>query len=222
MIVRTTGGAMKLTKLVHACVKLEKDGATLVIDPGAFSEPAATLADADAVLITHEHFDHLDVDSLRAALTAKPDLEVWTNPAVAEQFADAKDRVHAVRHGDTFTAAGFSVHVYGEKHAEIHKDVPIIDNTGFVIDGEVFHPGDALTIPEDPVPTLLVPVNGPWLKVAEMIDYFREVAPRQGFALHDGLLNDLGLAVQERWNAIAAQPTGASFTRLEPGTSLEL
>jgi L-ascorbate metabolism protein UlaG (beta-lactamase superfamily) len=222
MIVRTTGGVMKLTKLVHACVKLEKDGATLVIDPGAFSEPAATLATADAVLITHEHFDHLDVDSLRAALTAKPDLEVWTNPAVAEQFADAKDRVHAVKHGDTFTAAGFNIQVYGEKHAQIHKDVPIIDNTGFVIDSEVFHPGDALTVPEDPIPTLLVPVNGPWLKVGEMIDYFREVAPRQGFALHDALLNDIGLTVQERWNAIAAQPSGASFTRLEPGTSLEL
>jgi L-ascorbate metabolism protein UlaG (beta-lactamase superfamily) len=222
MIVTTTGGVMKLTKLVHACVKLEKDGATLVIDPGAFSEPAATLAGADAVLITHEHFDHLDPDSLRAALTAKPDLEVWTNPTVAEQFADMKDRVHAVSHGDTFSAAGFDIHVYGEKHAEIHKDVPIIDNTGFVIDGEIFHPGDALTIPEDPVPTLLVPVNGPWLKVGEMIDYFREVAPSRGFALHDALLNQMGLSVQERWNAVAAQPAGASFTRLEPGTSLEL
>ena len=49
-------------------------------------------------------------------------------------------------------AAGFDVHVYGRKHAEIHRDIPIIENTGFLVDGEVFHPGDALTVPEDPVP----------------------------------------------------------------------
>ena len=50
---------MRLTKLEHACVRLEKDGATLVIDPAAWSMPRA-LEGASAVLVTHEHFDHFD------------------------------------------------------------------------------------------------------------------------------------------------------------------
>ena len=69
---------MRLTKLEHACVRLEKDGATLVIDPAAWSMPRA-LEGASAVLVTHEHFDHFDADGLRAALTADPGLQLWTN-----------------------------------------------------------------------------------------------------------------------------------------------
>ena len=62
---------MRLTKLEHACVRLEKDGATLVIDPAAWSMPRA-LDGASAVLVTHEHFDHFDADGLRAALNCRP------------------------------------------------------------------------------------------------------------------------------------------------------
>ena len=55
---------MQFTKLGHACVRLEKDGGVMVIDPGAFSGDDA-LAGADVVLVTHEHFDHVVPDSQR-------------------------------------------------------------------------------------------------------------------------------------------------------------
>jgi|SRR5450755_1165409 len=212
---------MRLTKLGHACVRLEKDGAALVIDPGIWSGPDAA-AGANAILITHEHADHLDADSVRAALSGDPGLHLWTNATVAAQLADFGPQVHAVAHGGTFTAAGFDVHVYGQDHARIHRDIPLVANTGFAVDGEVFHPGDALTIPEDHVPTLLLPVNAPWLKVSEMIDYAREVAPARGYAIHDGLLNANGLALMGNLIKLAARPDGGSFARLEPGTSLDL
>jgi L-ascorbate metabolism protein UlaG (beta-lactamase superfamily) len=213
---------MRMTKLGHACVRLEKDGATLVIDPGGWSDAAGALGGAGAVLITHDHADHLDTDAVRAALAANPDLELWANASVTGQFRDFGARVHAVEHGDTFTAAGFGVHVYGRDHAQIHRDIPIVVNTGFAVDGEVFHPGDALTVPEDRVATLLLPIVGPWLKTAEMIDYARAVAPDRAYAIHDAILNANGTGLMQRMMQIAAQPTGASFSRLEPGSSVEL
>ncbi len=212
---------MRFTKLGHACVRLEKDGAVLVIDPGAFSGEDA-LAGANAVLITHEHFDHVHADRLRAAMTADPGLHLWTTASLAAQFAGLGGQVHAVTHGDAFTAAGFSVHAYGSEHAVLHQDIPLVANTGFLIDGEVFHPGDALTVPEEPVRTLLLPANAPWLKLSEMIDYGRTVAPQRAYAIHDGLLNEIGLSVLANWLPLAAGQGGGEFTRLEPGTSTDL
>jgi len=212
---------MQLTKQAHACVQLAKDGAVLVIDPGAFGG-AETLEGADAVLVTHEHFDHVEPDTLRAALTAHPGLHVWAPAPVAGQFADFGDRVRAVAHGDDFTAAGFAVHVYGEQHATIHPDIPTVANVGFMIDGEIFHPGDSYTVPEDPASTLLVPISGPWFSTREMIDYVREVAPQRTYAIHDALLSPIGVQVAEMFSGLAAGPNNASYTRVEPGATVDL
>jgi len=213
---------MRFTKLGHSCVRLEKDGAVLVIDPGTFTDAAAALAGASAVLVTHEHPDHLDADAIRAALQADPDLTLWANPSVTAQFAEFGGRVHETRHGDVLSAAGFEVHVYGRDHALIHRDIPLVVNTGFLVDGDLFHPGDSLTVPEEPVRTLLLPISAPWLKAGDMIDYFREVAPARGYGIHDAILNDNGLALVTRLMSLAAAPTGVPVARLEPGTSLDL
>jgi L-ascorbate metabolism protein UlaG (beta-lactamase superfamily) len=212
---------MRLTKLGHACVRLEKDGSVLVIDPGAFSGDDA-LTGANAVLITHEHFDHIVPDSLRAALAADPGLRVWSTAAVAGQFPDLAARVQAVDHGDTFTAAGFDVHVYGAEHAVLHQDIPVIANVGFMIDGEVFHPGDALTVPEDPVGTLLLPASAPWLKLSEMIDYARAVDARQGYTIHDALFSEIGQSVLGAFLGMATGPSGGTFAQIGVGSSVDL
>ncbi|GDY78164.1 hypothetical protein SAV31267_076490 [Streptomyces avermitilis] len=153
---------MKLTKKSHACIRLEKDGRTLVIDPGTFSEEDAAVG-ADAILVTHEHLDHFNEDRLRAGLESNPAAGIWTLKSVAEKLSAAfPGRVHTVGHGDTFTAAGFDVQVHGELHAVIHPDIPRITNVGYLIDdGRVFHPGDALTVPDHPVETLMLPVMAP-------------------------------------------------------------
>src|ERR1700689_2444079 len=116
---------MRLTKLGHSCVRLEKDGAHLVIDPGVWSGPDP-LSGADAVLITHVHADHLDTDVVRSALSRNSELELWTTPDVAGELSGYGGRVHAVHWGDAFTAAGFDVRVYGETHAQIHPDMPTV------------------------------------------------------------------------------------------------
>jgi len=213
---------MRFTKLGHSCVKLEKDGAVLVIDPGGWSDAPAALAGASAVLVTHEHPDHLDADAVRAALRAGEDLTLWANRSVTGQFREFRDRVHEVRHGDALDVAGFSVHVYGQDHALIHQDIPLVLNTGFLVDGDVFHPGDSFTIPAEPVRTLLVPISAPWLKAGEMIDYFRAVGPTRGYAIHDAVLNDNGLGLFTRMLTVAAAPGGVPVARWEPGTSVDL
>lgn len=213
---------MRLTKLGHSCVRLDKDGASLVIDPGMWSG-ADALAGADAVLITHEHADHIDGDVVRTALESNPALELWTVPVVAAEYVGFGGRVHGVGHGDAFTTVGFDVHVHGHHHAPIYPDMPAVPNVGFGIDGNVFHPGDSFTVPEDPVPVLLLPVSAPWLKISEAIGYAREVAPaRGGYAIHDAILSEQGIGLVSNILKLMARPGDAAFTRLAPGTSVGL
>jgi L-ascorbate metabolism protein UlaG (beta-lactamase superfamily) len=212
---------MELTKHGHACVVLSEGDRRLVIDPGAFTEPAA-LDGASAVLVTHEHFDHVDPERLRAAMDADPALEVWTNRSVAGRLEGLGDRVHVVGHGDAVTVAGFDVHVHGELHAVIHPDIPRIPNIGFLVEGQVFHPGDAFTVPEEPVATLLLPVHAPWSKVSEVIDYVRAVNADQAYAVHDGLLNDTGLGVVAGILGQNGPGTPTPYSRLTPGESADV
>lgn len=210
---------MRLTKKGHACIRLDKDGTTLVIDPGEYSEPDCA-SGADAILITHEHPDHFDERVVRTTLDANPGVEVWTLASVADQLAPGyPGRVHAVGHGDDFTVAGFDIRVYGELHAVIHPDIPRTTNIGFLVEGKVFHPGDALTVPDYPVETLLAPLNAPWEPVSELIDYIREVGPSRVFDIHDALLNEDGL---ELYGRFVTELIGADRQHLAPGASREV
>ena len=134
----------QLTKHAHATVSLTRDGRTLVLDPGTLTpDAAALLAGAQAVLVTHDHPDHVDREVVLAALDADPGLVVHGPPAVVAQLPGHGERVRAVTAGDAFETAGFAVAVFGERHAVIHRDLPPVHNVGYLLDGAVFDPGDA-------------------------------------------------------------------------------
>ncbi|SEG94201.1 L-ascorbate metabolism protein UlaG, beta-lactamase superfamily [Nonomuraea solani] len=209
---------MELTKYDHACVRVEKNGKVLVIDPGTFTR-SPVLDGADAVLITHEHFDHVDVDLLKAA---SPELEIWTCEGVAAGLTEVPGKVQVVRHGDDFETAGFRVKAFGEWHAKNHPDVPVVQNVGFLVDDAIFYPGDALTVPEAEVDTLLVPTGAPWLKLSEMVEYLRTIRPARAFSTHDALYSDIGLSLVDNWLKMEAEKQGADIRRLTVGESATL
>ncbi|MGH3369008.1 MAG: MBL fold metallo-hydrolase, partial [Nocardioidaceae bacterium] len=178
---------MKLTKYTHACVRLEKDGKVLVIDPGSWAEDDA-LAGVDAILVTHEHMDHLDID--RVTASGAP---IWTNSGVASQLGELGDRVTVVEGGKSFQAAGFSVSAFGNDHAIILPELGVpCPNTGFLVEDAVYHPGDSWTRPDRAVHTNLVPLAAPWHTMPEAIAYTREVEAEQTVGIHDAMLSEIG------------------------------
>lgn len=184
---------MKLTKYHHACVAFEKEGASFVIDPGSFSQNAAEIiAGAEAILITHEHFDHLHEAAINEALAARPDLRVYAPASLAATFGAHPDQFTAVSAGDELKVAGFTIAVHGTTHAVIHPDIPTIPNVGYLVDGTVYHPGDAYFVPDATVTTLLLPTSGPWMKLGEAADYVRAVRPERVVQIHEMLLSEIG------------------------------
>lgn len=210
---------MRLTKFGHACVRIEHEGRAVVVDPGAFTD-AEALDGADAVLITHEHPDHYDPERLRAT-----DAEIFTIDAVARQVRegapDLVERLTVVEPGQRLEA-GLPVQVVGERHAVIHPELPRFFNSGYVVsagDVRVYHPGDALTVPPDPVDVLCVPVSAPWLKASEAIDFARAVGAPRSVAIHDRVYSEAGLGILDG-HMSRLLPSGLEYVRLPDGADL--
>lgn len=205
---------MRLTKFGHACVRIEHEGAVVVIDPGVFTEPEA-VDGATAILVTHEHPDHAHADNLR-----RTDAPIWSVGGVKASLPDdVAERVTVVSARDTIDV-GFRVDVVGEQHAVIHEELPRVENSGYLlrVDGRrIFHPGDALTGPGEPVDMLLLPVSAPWLKASECIDFARRTAAERNVAIHDMVYSEAGLGIIDGHLQRFLAPQQQEYQRVQPG-----
>jgi len=229
---------MHLTFHGHACVSLRLPGAlpdgggTLVIDPGTFSDTDAALTGARAILITHDHVDHVDAPAVVEHLTAHPDTQVWATAPAASALHEAgapADRVHEATPGQVLDAGGARVTVGGGDHALIHPEIPRAVNVTYLVEVEgasVFHPGDSFDVPaalpEGGLTVLLVPVAAPWLRTAEFIDFARSVPAATVVPIHDVFLSEIGYGNVGRWLDTARLGGEYTYTRLAPGESLEV
>lgn len=210
---------MKITKYEHSTLVLDKAGESLVIDPGSFLTPP-DFHDVVGVVLTHEHADHWTPEQLNRILSASPDVRIVGPQGVADAAKDFA--VEVVAAGDEVEIGGFSLRFFGGTHNVIHSSIPVIDNLGVLVDGEVYYGGDSYTVPDVEVGTLAAPVGAPWLKIGEAMDYVLAVAPKRAFPVHEMTLSRVGLDMQAARLEAATQENGGTFFRLEPGESFDL
>jgi L-ascorbate metabolism protein UlaG (beta-lactamase superfamily) len=205
---------MKITKFGHACLLIEEGEARILIDPGMFSAGYEALEDVDAVLVTHQHSDHVADETLDKVRVKNPDVPVYADAGTARILEG--DGIQAVKAGDAFEVAGVSVKVYGGEHAVIHPRIPGIENVGYMIGGRFFYPGDSFTQPDEAVEILALPLGAPWLKVAEVVDYVAAVKPKVAVPVHDAVL-----AMPQMHIGIVTRlaPAGTALQVIENGQS---
>src|SRR5919202_4940669 len=85
-------GTMAIVQIVHlgqSCVLVETGAARLLLDPGVYSTGFAELTELDAILVTHQHPDHLDLERLPALLAANPAAGLLVDAGSAPMLVDA-------------------------------------------------------------------------------------------------------------------------------------
>ena len=70
---------MRITRYGHSCVLVEDGAGRVLLDPGMFSSGFEDLRGLTAVLITHQHPDHLDVERVTRLMEANPDAILVTD-----------------------------------------------------------------------------------------------------------------------------------------------
>ena len=204
---------MKLTKFQHACLVIEKQDTTIVVDPGGFSHDFITPKKVDAIVITHEHPDHFDMNILTSIATRNPNVIVYAHESIISKLGSTIAG-QAVAAGESIEHEPFHLEFFGGTHATIHESFEPVANLGVMINELLYYPGDSFTVPEKPVDTLALPISAPWLKVSEVMDYVTAVNPRLAFPTHDAVLSDTGKSLHDRMISSFAEKVGTVYTRI--------
>lgn len=186
---------MRLRHLGHSCLLVEVADRTILIDPGSWSSDFEDLSGLDAIVVTHQHADHLDRGRFAGLVRSNPDATIVTDPQSAALLAD--DGLTVTSWDDGVIQVGdVSLSAHGNEHAFNHSRVPQVANVGVKVSaaGEpvLFHPGDAYDAAPGMIDLLAVPINAPWTAVRDSIDFVRRIAPRSIVPIHDGLLSPAG------------------------------
>ena len=202
---------MRLTKYEHACFMIEHDGASLIVDPGEFTTNFVAPDTVVAVVITHEHQDHLSSARLRDITTKNPDAIIYGH---ADVMAKVDGKTQAVVANEGIGIGPFKLEFFGGTHATIHSDMPPVANLGVMINDTLYYPGESFTLPGRPVAVLALPVAAPWMKVSEAIDFVRTVKPDRAFPTHDAILSDTGKGLPDRLIPALTEAMGIRYERL--------
>lgn len=211
---------MKITKFGHSCLLVEENSARILIDPGVWSSGVAELDHIDAVFITHEHLDHCHPETLKFLVQKNSGLIIYTNKGAGAKLDEAQISYALFEDGSKVEIKDVEVRGFGKDHAIIYHTLPHFDNTGLLIAGRLYHPGDAVTvIPPEQVEILALPIVAPWARLADSLDYAQKINPKVCFPIHDGFMKFLG--PYESIPTKVFENTDITFMQLEHGKAIE-
>lgn len=200
---------------------VEEGEVRVLTDPGVYTTTQTSVTNLSAIVITHEHADHFHIESLKTVLHNNPQAQVVTNSAVGTLLAMENIPYIKVEDNESFRIGELLIEGKGKGHALIYPSIPSVMNTGFFIGKKLYYPGDALSVIDENVDVLALPVAGPWIKMSEAIDFAKKIHPRICFPVHDGWFEGTDHPFHRVPQKILTE-NGIDFTILSLGEAVEL
>jgi L-ascorbate metabolism protein UlaG (beta-lactamase superfamily) len=190
---KTAQGDLEIIFVGHASLVFGWAGKIFHVDPVSAEADYAKLPKADLIVVTHDHYDHLDLKAV--ALLTKPGTAYVANPGAGEQLEGAT----ILRNGESAETLGAKV-----------EAVPAYNLVQMRAPGQPFHPkgvgngyvltfggmrvyvaGDTENIPEMAnlrnIDVAFLPMNLPYTMTPEMVaDAARMFKPKILYPYHTG------------------------------------
>lgn len=211
---------MKLTKLEHSGVIVEKDGQKIVFDPVEIEHTLPELDDVAAIIITHKHGDHLQPAKIASIREHNPRARVLAVMDAAPMIPESE----VAQSGETINMGGFKLQFFGGDHASIVPGEVPCQNIGVLIDDKILNPGDSFDLPEEATKPeiLLVPSAAPWCKASEGMIYIQKVRPEVAVPVHNAVLSEFGNNINNNCFRMACEKAGTKLMPLAVGESYEI
>jgi L-ascorbate metabolism protein UlaG (beta-lactamase superfamily) len=192
-VIPTSQGEIRITFLGHATLMMTWNGKVIHVDPVSAEADYSRLPKADLVLITHDHYDHLDPKAL--AVIRNPGTEVVASKVCAGKVPGAV----ILGNGESTSALGLKIEAVAAYNIVNKKpgDGPFHpkgDGNGYVVtfgDKRVYIAGDTENTAEmkalKNIDVAFLPMNLPYTMTPEMVaDGAKAFKPKILYPYHFG------------------------------------
>jgi L-ascorbate metabolism protein UlaG (beta-lactamase superfamily) len=192
-IVKTSQGELEITFIGHGSLMFNFGGKVIHIDPFSRLADYSKLPQADMIVLTHEHRDHLDLKAMAVLRTQK------TTIVLTETCAQQVKGGIIMRNGDVKTVAGLKIEAvpaYNLVHMRTAGNPfhPKGNGNGYVItfgDKRIYVAGDTENIPEmkelKNIDYAFLPMNLPYTMTPQMVaDAAKAFKPKTLYPYHYG------------------------------------
>ena len=195
-VIKTSEGDLEIFFIGHGTLMFQCNDQVIHIDPVMREADYPDLPDADLILVTHQHGDHLDMNAIRHLL--KSGTRVVMTETCMEQLEDFEAEL--MKNGDAATIKGIEIHAipaYNLEHKRPNGQAfhPKGEGNGYILkfgDIHVLIGGDTENIPEYkelevPVDVAFLPMNLPYTMTPDMVaDAARTLKPAILYPYHFG------------------------------------
>lgn len=176
---------MIVKKFPQSHLVIKKNSKTLIIDPGYITfEKGFKVSDfqgADVYLITHQHEDHLGSETIKEVVGEKP---VLGNADVVNKLKEVGVfQTKELKNLEEIEVEGFKIKAVNLPHFK-KEGVEMPLNTGFLIDGVFFHPGDGDKAPEIVSENAAVPIGGATITFNTALEFIKGIGAKVVIPIH--------------------------------------